>query len=289
MNTFIILLINGLADAALIFLMAAGLSIILGMMGILNFAHGTMFLWGGYTSVWVFARTGSFWLGLIAAVAVGGLMGFVFERLFIRPVYGRVTAQILITLGLMIVFTDLARLIWGATALPAFRPAFLDGMIEIFGVRIVQYRLFLIAVGLAVAAGIQLLITRTRIGMVMRAGVQAPEMVRALGIDITKYFSLVFAGGAALAALGGALYVPLVGSVWSGMGMDNQVLAFIVVVVGGMGNFVGTAMGSLFIGLVGALVAWFFPPAAVVANVLLMALVLVFKPAGLFGWEGKQK
>lgn len=289
MDTFVILLINGLADSALIFLMAAGLSIILGMMGILNFAHGTMFLWGGYTSVWVFARTGSFWLGLLAAVLVGGLLGLAFERLFIRPVYGKVTAQILITLGLMIVFTDLARLIWGATALPAFRPALLDGMTVIFGVRIVEYRLFLIGVGVTVATGIHLLINRTRIGMVMRAGVQAPEMVRALGIDITKYFSLVFVGGAALAALGGALYVPLVGSVWSGMGMDNQVLAFIVVVVGGMGSFVGTALGSLFIGLVGALVAWFFPPAAVVVNVLLMALVLVFKPAGLFGWEGKQR
>ncbi|MBT9135291.1 MAG: High-affinity branched-chain amino acid transport system permease protein LivH [Firmicutes bacterium] len=287
MDTFIILLVNGLADASLIFLMAAGLSIILGMMGVLNFAHGTMFLWGGYTSVWIMARTGNFWLGALGAVAVGALMGLVFERLFIRPAYGKVTAQILITLGLMIVFTDLARLLWGATPLPALRPAVFDGMVALGGVRIAEYRIFLIVIGVLVAIGIHALINRTRIGMVMRAGVQSPEMVRALGIDISKYFTLVFAGGAALAALGGALYVPLVGSVWSGMGMENQILAFIVVVVGGMGSFIGTAAGSLLIGLMGTVVAWFFPPAAVVANVLLMAVVLVWKPAGLFGLEGK--
>ncbi len=187
----------------------------------------------------------------------------------------------------MIVFTDLARLLWGATPLPALRPAVLDGMVALGGVRIAEYRIFLIVIGVLVAIGIHALINRTRIGMVMRAGVQSPEMVRALGIDISKYFTLVFAGGAALAALGGALYVPLVGSVWSGMGMENQILAFIVVVVGGMGSFIGTAAGSLLIGLMGTLVAWFFPPAAVVANVLLMAVVLVWKPAGLFGLEGK--
>jgi branched-chain amino acid transport system permease protein len=283
MDVFIMLLVNGLAEGALIFLMAAGLSIILGLMGVVNFSHGTMFLWGGYVSVWLFTRTGSFSLSLLLAVVVGFAMGLFFERFFIRPVYGKVTAQILITLGLMIVFTELVRVLWGPTPLAVARPPQLAGTWVIGNVIISKYRVFLIGIGILVALAIHGLITRTRIGMVIRAGVQSPEMVQALGINIKQYFSLVFAGGAALAAVGGALYVPLVGSVWSGMGINNQVLAFIVVVIGGMGSFIGSAVGSVFLGLTGALVAWYYPPAAVVVNVLLMALVLAFRPTGLFG------
>ncbi len=130
------------------------------------------------------------------------------------------------------------------------------------------------------ALAINFLINKTRVGMVMRAGTQSPEMVQALGINIKSYFSLVFAGGAALAALGGALYVPLVGSVWSGMGINNQILAFIVVILGGMGSFLGSAIGSMIIGLT---VAMFYPPLAVYATVILLILVLSFKPEGLFG------
>ncbi|MBT9172905.1 MAG: High-affinity branched-chain amino acid transport system permease protein LivH [Syntrophomonadaceae bacterium] len=283
MDVFVMLLVNGLAEGALIFLMAAGLSVILGLMGIVNFSHGTMFLWGGYVSVWMYTKTGSFSLSLLLAMVVGFLMGLIFERFFIRPVYGKVTAQILITLGLMIVFTELVRVLWGPTPLAAVRPPHLAGTWVMGSIIISKYRVFLIVIGIVVALGIHALITRTRIGMIIRAGVQSPEMVQALGIDIRRYFSLVFAGGAALAAVGGALYVPLVGSVWSGMGISNQVLAFIVVVIGGMGSFIGSAVGSIFLGLTGALVAWYFPPAAGVVSVLLMALVLAFRPTGLFG------
>jgi len=283
MHIFIMLLVNGLAEGALIFLMAAGLSIILGLVGVVNFAHGTLFIFGGYMSIWVYGLTESFPTALLAALATGLIMGALFERFFIKPVYGKVTSQILITLGLMIIFTDVVRLLWGPNPIPMVRPPLLDGTWVFGQVIIARYRIFLIAVGLLVAVGINYLINKTRIGMVMRAGIQSPEMVQALGIDIKLYFAAVFAGGAGLAALGGALYAPLVGSVWSGMGIDNQILAFIVVILGGMGSFYGSAVGSVLIGLTSAFTAWFFPPLTVYSTLLIMVLVLSQRPEGLFG------
>lgn len=283
MDVFIMLLVNGLSEGALVFLMAAGLAIILGLLGIVNFAHGTMFLWGGYVSIWLYGKTENFLLAILGAVIVGFLMGLLFERLFLRPIYGNVTAQILITLGLMIVFTDLVRLLWGPSPLAAVRPPFLDGTWVFGEIIISRYRIFLILVGFLVVLGIHLLINKTRVGMIIRAGIQSPEMVQALGINIRAYFSLVFAAGSALAALGGALFVPLVGAVWSGMGINNQVLAFVVVIVGGMGSFIGTAVGSVILGLTVALAAWFLPAVTVAVPAILMILVLLFKPAGLFG------
>ncbi|SDY91921.1 amino acid/amide ABC transporter membrane protein 1, HAAT family (TC 3.A.1.4.-) [Proteiniborus ethanoligenes] len=288
MDIIVTLLINGFAEGALIFLMASGLSIILGLMGVVNFTHGTLFLWGGYVFIWIYHMTGSFILGILAAIVVVFLLGIFFEKLFVSRVYGNVPAQILITLGLQVIFTDLVRLFWGATPIAVLRPDFLSGTTIIGGVTIVHYRIFLIAVGLVVALGIHFLLNRTKVGMVIRAGVQRPDMVQALGKNIRLYFTLVFAGGAALAGLGGALYAPLVGNMVSTAGVYNQILAFIVVVVGGMGSFIGSAMGSIFLGLMGAIIGWYAPSLAVVANVTLMALVLAFKPQGLFGLAVKK-
>ncbi len=288
MDVFFMLLINGLAEGALIFLMASGLSIILGLMGVVNFTHGTLFIWGGYIYISTYNRTQSFLLAVLAAMAAVFVLGAVFEKLFVSRVYGNIPAQILITLGLQVIFTDLVRLIWGATPITVARPDFLAGKWVVGGATIVHYRVFLIFVGLLVAIGIHLLITKTRIGMVIRAGVQRPDMVQALGINIKLYFTFVFAAGASLAALGGALYAPLTGSMSSTAGLHNQVLAFIVVVIGGMGSFLGSAFGSIFLGLMGAVVAWFVPSLSVVANVTLMALILAFKPNGLFGLAVKK-
>lgn len=282
MDILITLLMNGLAEGALIFLMASGLSIILGLMGVVNFTHGTLFLWGGYVFIWIFQMTGSFLLGILSAIIVVFLMGVLFEKYFVSRVYGNVPAQILITLGLQVIFTDLVRLLWGATPISVARPDFLAGTTLVGGVTIVHYRIFLIAIGLLVAVAIHLILTRTRVGMVIRAGVQRPDMVQALGINIRFYFTMVFAAGAALAGLGGALYAPLVGNMVSTAGIHNQILAFIVVVIGGMGSFIGSAVGSVFLGIMGAIIGWFAPSLAVVANVTLMALVLAFRPQGLF-------
>lgn len=330
MGTIVTLIINGLAQGALVFLMASGLSIILGMMGVINFAHGTLFLWGGYSYVWsyyglrgwVITQTfpeavpmtsfgailkiqavqlpegaalsfgqelGIFLAALVFAVGVVFLLGFVFERLFIHRVYGNAPAQILITLGVQVVFTDLVRVIWGPNPFPIDRPPFLAGVTALGDARIVHYNVFLIIVGASVALGIHRLLTRSKIGMIIRAGLQSPEHVQAIGIDIKKYFTLVFAAGSALAGLGGALYMPLVGNVVSTAGINNQILAFIVVVIGGLGSFMGSFYGSVFLGLMGVGVALLFPSLSVVANVLIMALVLVFRPDGLFGLAVSKK
>lgn len=324
MDTLVTLFISGLAQGALIFLMAAGLSIILGMMGVINFAHGALFLWGGYVYVFAYYAirlkvllrafpeaaqlmphggilkiTGVqlqpgqalpfyqelyiFLLSIFIAAAVVFIIGFILEKLFINRVYGNAPAQILITLGFQVVFTDLVRLIWGPNMIPIMRPPFLDGVWDLAGARISHYNVFLIIIGVLVAIIFHRILSKTRIGMVIRAGLQSPEDVQAIGIDIRKYFTIIFASGAALAGLGGALYMPLVGNVVSTAGMSNQVLAFIVVVIGGLGNFMGSALGSMFLGLMGVAVAMVLPAIAVVSNVLIMALVLVFKPEGLFG------
>lgn len=304
--------------------MASGLSIILGMMGVINFAHGTLFLWGGYMYVWsyyairlrvvmatfseavpvtrfgniltiqgvqlpdgaalsFFAELGIFLAALLIAVGFVFLMGLVFEKLFINRVYGRVPAQILITLGIQVVFTDIVRVIWGPNPFPIDRPPFLNGVSAIGDARIVHYNVFLIIVGLLIAVIIHRILTKSRVGMVIRAGLQSPDHVKAIGINIRRYFTIVFAAGSALAGLGGALYMPLVGNVVSTAGMNNQILAFIVVVVGGLGSFMGSFLGSIFLGLMGVGIAMTVPGLSVVANVLIMALVLMFRPNGLFG------
>ncbi len=330
MGTLVTLVINGLAQGALVFLMASGLSIILGMMGVINFAHGTLFLWGGYSYVWSYyalrfhvvmnnipdavplqpfgsiltiqgvqipaGQSLSFpqelmiFVGaLLFAVTIVFIMGLIFEKLFIHRVYGNAPAQILITLGLQVVFTDLVRVIWGPNPFPIDRPPFLGGVTALGTARIVHYNIFLIVVGALVAFIIHRILTRSKIGMIIRAGLQSPQHVQSLGIDIKKYFTLVFAAGSALAGLGGALYMPLVGNVVSTAGMNNQILAFIVVVIGGLGSFMGSFLGSIFLGLMGVGVALLFPALSVVANVLIMALVLMFKPEGLFGMAVQKK
>ena len=262
--------------------MAASLSVILGLLRVVNFAHGTLFVWGAFTFRTVFIMSGNWFLGLLAATATGFLLGILFEKVFISKVYGKVGAQIMITLGLQIVFTELIRVFWGPTALMVARPDFLSGTTNLHGMIIVHYRLFLIIVGIVVAIIGHLVLTRTKAGLTIRAGTQNSEMVGALGINIKRYFTMVFAIGGALAGLGGALFAPLTGSLTAEMGNGQQLLAFIVVIIGGMGSFMGSALGSLFLGVMVALIGFTFPDISLVAPVALMAIVLMFKPEGLF-------
>lgn len=288
MANVLTMLFNGISEGSLIFLMASGLSVILGLMGVTNFAHGTLFLWGAYVFQWIYNSTQIWALAIVGAITVGFLLGLLFEKVFISRVYGNISAQIMITLGLQIVFTELVRVFWGAQQITVNRPPFLQGVTQLGGVTIVHYRLFLIVVGVIVAIVGNLILTRTRVGMVIRAGVQNSEMVDALGININRYFTLVFAVGSALAGLGGALFAPLNGTLTSTIGSANQLLAFIVVIIGGMGSFMGSALGSLFLGIMVAVIGWVLPDISLVAPVLLMALVLIFRPKGLFGLAVKK-
>lgn len=286
MDTFINLLTNGIATGMAVFLLAVGLSIIFGLMGVLNLSHGALFMWGAYIGAWAFGITHNFLLAIISAILAGAVIGTVLERVTISRVYGDHILQLLLTMGLMIVLGEVIKVIWGPNILTSPVPAALRGSWDFGGIILIKFRLFTIAVGLAVALAVYLLLMRTMLGIIVRAGVENPEMVQALGYDIRKIFTLVFALGAGLAALGGAVMGPLAGSINPTMGLDNQLLAFVVVVIGGLGNFVGSLVGSLLVGLLGAFVAWFVPEAALAVNVLSMAVVLLLKPTGLFGGGG---
>jgi branched-chain amino acid transport system permease protein len=280
------LTLNGLATGMLIFLLAAGLTLIFGLMDVLNFAHGGLFAWGAYSGIWIYTTTGSFVIGILGAIITGFLLGIMTEKWIIKPVYGNHVQQILITLGLMLVLSEMLKVIWGPNQLTANPPEYLRGSWEIGDIIIIKYRVFIIVVGLLVFAGVQFLLKNTKIGLVVRAGVMNKEMVQALGINIKKVFMFVFMIGSGMAALGGVLFGPYSGVIHAGMGMEFAILAFIVVVIGGMGNFTGSVMAAILVGLSGSFMAYYVPELSLAVNMLLMAVVLIVKPQGLFGGKG---
>jgi branched-chain amino acid transport system permease protein len=277
------LLLNGVALGMLVFLIAVGLSLIFGLMGVLNFAHGAIFIWGAYMGYTVYGASHSFVLAVLVGTLSGFVIGWLLERFFIRKFYGNHVAQILMTLGLMIVLTELIKVFWGPNQLGFDKPPALQGVVEIIGMPFPIYNIFTIGIGVLLLVGVHFLLTKTKYGIIIRAGVQDPEMVQALGINVRSVFSLVFAFGGALAAFGAVIAAPTLGSITPDLGMANQLNAFIVVVIGGIGNFVGAAVGSLLVGLLQTFMAYYLPEAAIAVNVALMALVLIWRPQGLFG------
>ncbi|TYS14075.1 branched-chain amino acid ABC transporter permease [Rossellomorea vietnamensis] len=286
MDLLFSLTINGLATGMLIFLLAAGLTLIFGLMDVLNFAHGGLFVWGAFSGVWAYNLTESFWVGIIAAIIAGLILGAVTEYLIIRPVYGNHTQQILITLGLMLVLSELIKVVFGPDQKAAAPPEFLAGSFMIGDVILIKYRLFIILVGLIVFAITYFILKRTRIGLIVRAGVMNKEMVQTLGINIRVVFTLVFMAGAAMAALGGMLMAPYSGVIYAEMGLEFGILAFIVVVIGGMGSFPGSLLAAILVGLAQAYMAYYVPALSLAVNMLLMTVVLIFRPQGLFMVKG---
>jgi branched-chain amino acid transport system permease protein len=285
-DVLINLSLNGLATGMLIFLLAAGLTLIFGLMDVLNFAHGGLFAWGAYSGIWIYTSTGSFFIGIIGAILTGMILGIVTERWIIKPVYGNHVQQILITLGLMLVLSEMLKVVWGPNQISAVTPDYLSGSWEFGGIIIIKYRVFIIAVGFAVFLTVQYLLKKTKIGLVVRAGVMNKEMVQSLGVNIQRVFMFVFMIGAGMAALGGMLLGPYSGVIYADMGMEFAILAFIVVVIGGMGSFTGSVMAAILVGLSGSFMAYYVPDLALAANMLLMAVVLIFRPQGLFGAKG---
>ncbi|MGJ7919475.1 branched-chain amino acid ABC transporter permease [Neobacillus sp. LXY-4] len=286
MEVFVNLTLNGLATGMLIFLLAAGLTLIFGLMDVLNFAHGGLFAWGAYSGIWVYSATGSFMVGIIGAIFTGFVLGFITEKWIIKPVYGNHVQQILITLGLMLVLSEMLKVVWGPNQISAAPPDYLVGSWEIGEIVIIKYRVFIILVGLLIYGLVQYTLKNTKIGLVVRAGVMNKEMVQALGINIQRVFMFVFMVGAGMAALGGMLFAPYSGVIYADMGMEFAILAFIVVVIGGMGSFSGSILAAALVGLSGSFMAYFLPDLALAVNMLLMAIVLIFKPQGLFGLRG---
>jgi branched-chain amino acid transport system permease protein len=282
---FIVQLINALSQASMLFLLGAGLALIFGIMRVVNFAHGAFYMLGAYAGCTIVQVTGSFWLAItVAPVLVMGV-GLAFERSALRLLYKREdSAYLLVTFGLSMVMIELVRLTWGVTPLQLEPPELLQGASFVLGDPVPHYRVFLIVCGLAVALLLWSMLERTRLGLLIRATSQNVDMVQALGVNVTVIRFAVFGLGCGLAALGGALAAPLL---TASLGMANLVLvdAFIIVIIGGMGSFLGAILGSLIVAFVQIFGVYYFPDFAMILIYAIMVLVLVVRPGGLLGKE----
>ncbi|MCL1599149.1 MAG: branched-chain amino acid ABC transporter permease [Actinomycetia bacterium] len=277
-------LVNGLVLGLLLFLIAAGFSLIFGLMDVVNLAHGSFLLFGAYVGLTVIRVTGNFWLALIVAPIVTGLLGLLVEVTLLRKTYQRGhLIQVLLTFGLALIAADLMRWTFGAYVESIDAPALLAGLASVFGqFEIPVYRLAIIVFGLVMAAGMWLVLERTRLGAIVRAGVQDGEMVGALGINIERVVAGVFVFGTALAGVSGVLAAPIL-SIYPGLDFEFLILAMVVVVVGGMGSLKGAFWGALLVGMTDVLGKAYFPEFSLFAIFLIMAVVLLVRPQGLFG------
>ncbi len=298
---FIEQVLNGLQFGVMLFLMSAGLTLIFGVMGLINLAHGSLYMIGAFAAAAVAGATGSFLLGLVGALTAAAAAGAIVEMTVIRRLYARDHLdQVLATFALILIFSEGTRWLFGSFPLFLDVPDWLSGPVTLpLGIQYPLYRLAIIVVGLAVAAGLFALIAKTRIGIRIRAGEADREMIGALGVDISKLYTLIFALGAALAGLAGAM-VGAIQSVQVGMGEPVLILAFVVIVIGGIGSIRGAFVGALLVGLTDTLGRFLLPIAfgafmdpsaatsvgsalASMAIYILMAAVLVVRPTGLFG------
>ncbi|MEM9341442.1 MAG: branched-chain amino acid ABC transporter permease [Pseudomonadota bacterium] len=290
--------LNGLQFGVMLFLMAAGLTLVFGVMGLINLAHGSLFMVGAFAAAAVAGATGSYALALIASAAAAAFAGVLIETLVIRRLYARDHLdQVLATFALILIFSEGTRMTFGSFPLYLDVPEMLAGPVSLpFGIQYPLFRLVLIGAGLAVAAALYLLVTRTRVGIQIQAGEADREMIAALGVNISVLYTLVFALGAGLAGLAGAL-VGTLQSVEVGMGEPVLITAFVVVVIGGIGSIQGALVGAILVGLVQTLGAFLLPiwstavfgsqdAGAILSSMLiyiLMALVLLVRPKGLMG------
>jgi branched-chain amino acid transport system permease protein len=279
-------LVTGVALGAIYVLVGIGLSLIFGLMNVVNFAHGAFFMVGAYVGVFLYGYTGSFWLSLVAAPLAMGLLGLAVERVLVRPLYGRgIDDPLLLTFGLSYVMIESVRIAFGLTGLPFGAPPELRGAVDIGIGYFPLYRLFLIGFALVVVGALWLFIERTPFGLVIRAGARDPQIVQVLGIEIAKVWLAVFALGCALAGLAGILAAPLQG-VTPEMGIPVLAEAFVVTVVGGMGSLAGAVLAGLIVGIVVAMTSLVAPDMTKMAIFALMALVLLVRPRGLLGRAG---
>ena len=274
--------LNGLFSAALLFLIASGLTLTFGVMKIVNIAHGSFYMLGVYVAYTVILRTGSLLLGAAAAVVAVGLLGLVMQRVFLRRFGADPLPQMMMTMGFALLFRDGALMIWGGDPFTLPYPAWLRGSLEAGEVVFPSYRLFVIAVAALVGLGLWLVNERTLVGARLRATVDDPEMAAATGIHVARLSGLVFAAGAGLAAFGGVMGGPILGG-YAGLDFDLLPLAFVVVIVGGMGSLKGALVGSIVVGMIDNFGKALVPELSYFTLFAPMVLVLAFKPTGLYG------
>jgi branched-chain amino acid transport system permease protein len=285
-NLIVQQLVTGLALGSIYVLIGVGLSLVFGLLTIVNFAHGAFFMMGAYVGVFVFGRTGNFWICMLAVPLITGAFGLLVERFLVRPLYGRgIDYPLLLTFGLAYVMMDLARMLFGVQGEQFDTPELLQGAVDIGVGMFPLYRLFLIVVTGIVVLSLWLFLERTRFGLIVRAGARDPLVLRVLGIDISNVWLAIFGVGTAIAGLAGLLAAPMRG-VSPEMGVPVLVEAFVITVVGGMGSLAGAVVAGLLLGVVVSFTTLFQPEYAEFSMFALMALMLIVKPNGLFGRKG---
>ena len=282
MNFWIIQILNGVSFGMLLFLLAAGLSLIFGLMKVLNLAHGSYYLLGGYLGLTVLRFTDSFLLALLGAALGITLLGILMERWILRRIYGEPLRQALLTFGFLFIFADIALWIWGGNPQTLPKPQPFTGSIRMGAIVFPSYRLLVIAVGLVIGLALWWLQEKTRLGAMIRAGVDDAEMAKGMGINVSFLFSVVFALGAFLAAVGGILGGVFVG-VYPGADFEVLLLAFVVVIIGGLGSLKGAFVGGLVVGLIDNFGKAIVPEFALFTVFVPMAAILAIRPTGLFG------
>ena len=293
--TWLTLTVAGLAMGMMIFIMASGLTLVFGLMDVMNFAHGAFITVGAYAAASVLvamkadmqapslaANLSAIVPAVAAAMVLAGVLGLFFERVVIRPVYGDHLKQILVTVGGLIVVEQLIHVVWGPDIIPLPRPATITGSVLIGDAAIERYRMLAVAVGLVVFVAMWLMLGRTRLGLLIRAGVENTEMVESLGYRIKRLFIGVFVAGSALAGLGGVMWAMYQESVNAAMGMQVMVMIFIVIIIGGLGSIGGCFVGALLVGLLANYIGYVAPKLALGSNILLMVLILLWRPRGLY-------
>ena len=273
-------------------LVALGLNIILGLMGVINFSHGAFFMLGAYlmyqyNGMFAGLPGGGFWWAILAAAVTVGLFGMLFESVLIRPLYKRLPEfTLLLTFGTAMIFAQFVRKFWGDDAVRVDTPAYIPQSMDLFGLQFPFYKdVFLVGLTIVILTGVWLLLNKTNIGIIIRAGTRDAEMVKILGINMPLMFTLVFGIGSLMAGLAGALAAPIY-AIQPSLASQWIVLTFVIVIVGGIGSFWGAIVGGLLIGILSSLMALLWPPAVDVTAYILMGIILLVRPRGLFGVEG---
>jgi len=282
MSTFVISTLNGLSYAFILFLLAAGFSLTFGVMGILNLAHGALYMLGAYIGLAVIAQLDQFWLGVVIAALGTGLIGLAMYYFFLRHLYGRIPEQGVLTIGLSYAFANIALWVWGPFAKMGTTPEVFTGVVRIGELAFPIYRLFIIAVGIAVLAVLWWMQDRTKVGAIIRAGMDNKDMTRSLGINYGLVSTLVFLFGVALAGFAGVFGSPILGA-YTSMGDALVLLTLMVVVVGGTGYIQGTMLGALIIGLLDTYGKTYVPQVALFTSYAIFLVVLLIRPSGLIG------
>ncbi len=286
LSTIMITCLHGLVYGVLIFLVASGLSIVFGMMGVLNLAHASFYMLGAYIGYSVLGITGNFWLSLVLGPLAAAAAGSLTQRFLLRPVHAAGHLfELLLTIGLALVILEVVKWGWGTEPLATKIPAALEGSVQILGSTYPLYRLFVFVFGLAVLGVLALVLFKTSLGMIVRAAITDPVMVSALGTDTPMVFNAVFALGTGLAGLAGVIAGPILG-IYPGMAQVVAIDAFVVVVVGGLGSLLGAVVASFLIGELQSFGVLLFPEFSLILIFLIMAVVLCIKPQGLFGEKG---